>query len=214
MRAVIPVATGPLAALSQGREIKHLTPEQLTAWEQAWREFVDDSPPKRRRQRWRYFLLWLVLRYTGCRLGEALAIDDLQDIDFHRGEIRLPNLKRKGKTEHRWVPVPSRVLTEIARFWAEYPSMRGQTFADTKQGAFRRYSRVVFRETAKKAGIPASLSHPHVLRHSRAIELLRAGVPVTAVQQLLGHAYLSTTAVYLKLSGQEIRQALQMAGII
>ena len=160
--------------------------------------------------------MWLVLRYTGCRLGEALLIDDVQDLDFRRGEIRLVNLKRRGrgKTEHRWVPVPQKVLAEIARFWAEYPELRGKTFQDTPQGSFRRYSREVFKETAKRAGIPASLSHPHVLRHSRAIELLRAGVPVTAVQQLLGHAYLSTTAVYLRLSGQEIRQALQMAGMI
>ncbi len=197
-----------------GVGIKHLTPEQLSQWESAWQRLLTESPRGRRRQRWRHFLLWLVLRYTGCRLGEALQIKDEEDIDFYRNEIRLPNLKRKGKTEHRWVPAPSKVFTEIARFWAEYPDMRGTTFADTEGGAFRRYCRELFRKTAGKAGIPKELSHPHVLRHSRAIELLRAGIPVTAVQQLLGHAYLSTTAIYLRLSGQEVKQLLQAAGMI
>ena len=214
MKLISAGSLGPLDIFGRGQCIKHLSPEQLKVWERTWQDWLDESPPGLRKKRWRYFLLWLVLRYTGCRLGEALLIRDQEDLDFRRGEIRLVNLKRKNKTEHRWVPVPQRVLAEIARFWAEYPELRGKTFQDTKQGAFRRYCREVFKETAGKAGIPASLSHPHVLRHSRAIELLRAGVPVTAVQQLLGHAYLSTTAIYLRLSGQEIRQALIAAGLI
>ncbi len=92
--------------------------------------------------------------------------------------------------------------------------MRGATFTDTKGGTFRRYCREMFRKTAEEAGIPKEMSHPHVLRHSRAIELLRAGIPVTAVQLLLGHTYLSTTAIYLRISGQEVKQPLQAAGMI
>ena len=52
----------------------------------------------------------------------------------------------------------------------------------------------------KHNGIPKELAHPHILRHTRAIELLRAGVPVTVVQDLLGHSALTTTAVYLRIS--------------
>ena len=214
MSVLVP-AGGSLVFLDRGQyRIKHLTPEQLSQWESAWQRLLAESTEGRRRQRWRHFLLWLVLRYTGCRLGEALQIKDEEDLDFYRSEIRLPNLKRRGKTEYRWVPVPSKVFTEIARFWAEYPDMRGATFADTEGGSFRRYCREMFRKTAKEAGIPPELSHPHVLRHSRAIELLRAGIPVTAVQQLLGHAHLSTTAIYLRLSGQEVKQLLQAAGLV
>ncbi|CAD7775508.1 Tyrosine recombinase XerD [Candidatus Methanoperedenaceae archaeon GB37] len=63
----------------------------------------------------------------------------------------------------------------------------------------------MFYERAKEADIPKDLAHPHILRHTRAIELLRAGVPVTIVQDLLGHSALTTTAVYLRISGQEAR---------
>jgi site-specific recombinase XerD len=57
-------------------------------------------------------------------------------------------------------------------------------------------------------------SHPHVLRHTRAMEMVRAGVPLTIVQQILGHANLNTTAVYLQFSGQEAKAILKERGLI
>jgi len=59
--------------------------------------------------------------------------------------------------------------------------MRGRIF-HLAQGNFRRK----FYELAKVACIPKELGHPHILRHSRAIELLKAGVPVTIVQGSIG----------------------------
>ena len=55
--------------------------------------------------------------------------------------------------------------------------------------------------------------HPHTLRHTRAVELLNAGIPVTAVQDLLGHSSLLTTAQYLRLSGQDIENMLRGKGL-
>ena len=72
----------------------------------------------------------------------------------------------------------------------------------------------VFRKLALKAGIPAELAHPHILRHTRAIELLRNDVPITIVQCILGHASLSTTAVYLRYSSVETKQILKNRGVI
>jgi site-specific recombinase XerD len=57
-------------------------------------------------------------------------------------------------------------------------------------------------------------AHPHVLRHTRAMELVRAGVPLTIVQQILGHSNLNTTAVYLQFSGQEAKAILKERGLI
>jgi molybdate transport system regulatory protein len=66
----------------------------------------------------------------------------------------------------------------------------------------------------KKAHIDKKLAHPHTLRHTRAIELLKAQVPVTIVQQILGHASLSTTAMYLRYSASETRRILKDRGVI
>jgi len=52
------------------------------------------------------------------------------------------------------------------------------------------------------------------LRYTKAIELLRAGVPVILVQDQLIHAYLTTTAVYLRISGQEAREILREIGLV
>jgi len=51
-------------------------------------------------------------------------------------------------------------------------------------------------------------------RHTRAIELLRAGVPVTIVQEILGHSTLNTTAVYLRFTAEEKKIIMREKGMI
>jgi site-specific recombinase XerD len=70
----------------------------------------------------------------------------------------------------------------------------------------------------KEAGIPKALAHPHILRQpprrTQAIELLKAGLPVTVAQDLPGYSALTTTAVYLRLSDQEANSMLKDKGFI
>lgn len=135
------------------------------------------------------------------------GLDDNNDVDFRRGELRLATLKRTGKKkETRIIPVPLNVTSGISSFWGHFPDMKGKVFRMVPM-SFRR----MFYLRAKEAGIPQDLAHPHILRHTRAIELLRGGIPVTVVQDLLGHASLTTTAVYLRLSGQEAKSILNAA---
>ena len=74
--------------------------------------------------------------------------------------------------------------------------------------------RKMFYRLAKEACLPQDSGHPHILRHPYCIELLRAGVPVTVVRDLVGHASLNTTAIYLRLSGNEAKQILKDRGLI
>jgi site-specific recombinase XerD len=64
------------------------------------------------------------------------------------------------------------------------------------------------------SGFSKTLSPTLVLRHTRALEMIRAGVPLMIVQQILGHAYLNTTAIYLQFSGQEAKSILKDRGLI
>jgi len=75
-----------------------------------------------------------------------------------------------------------------------------------------------FYELADKAGLLLQefaigkselFPDPHSLRHTRAVKLLSAGIPVTNVQELLGHASLLMTAQYLRLSRQDIENLLR-----
>ena len=192
--------------------VQYLTEVQANSLTEAFEVWFDKSPSKAKRKiRGRYWLAYLVLRFTGARIGEVLRIDDTTDIDFRNAEIKLITLKRQnGKRKAtRIVPVAANVTSEIATYIAEFPEQRGRVFR-LDQGNFRR----IFYDRAEEAGLPKELSHPHILRHTRAVELLRAGVPVTIVQDMMGHSALTTTAIYLKISGQEAKGILREKGLI
>ncbi|WP_243367382.1 tyrosine-type recombinase/integrase [Fundidesulfovibrio soli] len=103
---------------------------------------------------------------------------------------------------------------------AAYPESRGKVFS-VDPNNFRK----VFYEIAKEAkllkeegirqdGSRELFPHPHTLRHTRAIELLKAGVPVPVVQDLLGHSSMLTTAQYVRLSGQDAKQLMKQLGLL
>jgi site-specific recombinase XerD len=72
----------------------------------------------------------------------------------------------------------------------------------------------IFENLCSSAGIPKDLAYPHVLRHTRTLELVQAGVSLTIVQKILGHSNLNTTATYFKFSGQEAEQILKDRGLL
>ena len=196
-----------------GNVPNYLTESQLNnliATFQSWYDSKTISNTKRR-IRGRYWLVFLTLRFTGARISEVINIKH-EDIDFRNAEIRLITLKRhnpKKRGQYRIVPVPPNLTSEIANYIVEYPHMRDKVFKVDRSNFNK-----VFKERCLEAGIPKELAHPHILRHTRAIELLRAGVPVTIVQDLLGHSALTTTAIYLKISGQEAKGILREKGLI
>jgi len=195
-----------------GRPISYLSEGEVEALTKAFEQWYGSAKKRHvRRARGRYWLVYLVLRFTGARIGEVLLLDETRDVDFRRGEIRLQTLKsHRGKRRPtRVVPVRLNVTSEIDTYLAEFPEIRGKTFG-LQQSNFRRR----FYERATEAKVQRENAHPHILRHTRAMELLRAGVPVTLVQDILGHSALTTTAAYLRISGQEARSVLQDKGII
>jgi len=195
--------------MPKGSNIQYLNDDEVNRLTEAWMAWYESKEKHvRRQERGRYWLTFLTLRYTGARHGEVYKIDDKTDIDFRNYEIRIKTLKQK-KQQYRIVPVPAELISEIARYIAEYPEMKGKVFI-LNQTNFRKK----FYEISAKANIPKERSHPHILRHTRAIELLRAGVPVTIVQNLLGHSALTTTAMYLRFSNAEARQILKEKGLI
>ena len=192
-----------------GRRLpSYLTEPQVNALARSFQVWFDGAPPRWRRSRARHWAVFLVLRFSGARLGEILRLDDTSDINWREGEIRVSTLKRRGPAS-RTVFLPQQVLTELSRLLMEFPEHRGKLFA-VHERVFRR----IFAERAQEAGLPRELSHPHVLRHTRAIEMIRAGVPLTLVQQILGHSALTTTAVYLQLFQAEAKQILKERGLI
>jgi site-specific recombinase XerD len=225
---LIPVTPKTLMAVRG--HIQYLSEHQINALTAAYQSFFDQSPtPRQYVKRGRHWLTFLVLRSTGARLMEALSLNPGTDIDYRNGELKLLTLKQKRLTDrkgkHKKLRAPSRIVPVAGNVIAEISNYRVQVSQYIEKGEVSkaevnpfRLNPATFRKTfyrlANEAGIPKDLDHPHILRHSYCIELLRAGVPVTIVQDLAGHSSLNTTAIYLRISGYEAKQILRDRGII
>jgi integrase/recombinase XerD len=159
-----------------------------------------------------------LLYATGARISEATALD-IDDLDLHGAVLPatgLPAIRLSGKGgKQRVVPVGSYArqalehylvrarpaLATAARSAAASPAVflnaRGGRL--TRQGAW-----AVLRAAAQRAGI-AEVS-PHTLRHSFATHLLDGGADVRVVQELLGHASVTTTQVYTLVTVDRLRE--------
>jgi integrase/recombinase XerC len=133
----------------------------------------------------------------GMRVSELVGLN-LADIDRSEGWLRL---RGKGKKE-RQVPVPRQAADALERYLAERPVVRDEhavilNFRGkrlTPQGV-----RGIIRLYTTCLGSDPSL-HPHSFRHAYATHLLSAGADLRAIQELLGHARLSTTQKYTQVS--------------
>ncbi|MGI5243394.1 tyrosine-type recombinase/integrase [Dactylosporangium sp. CA-139066] len=174
--------------------------------------------------RWRDRFLLVLLHETGLRLGEALGLRH-SDLRLRQGEVhvvpRLDNANRarvKG-LRGRVVPVRGVVFDAYATYMeVEYGALDSDyVFVNLFRppvGAPMRASAVekLAARLRRDAGV-ASFS-PHVLRHGFATRLLRAGVPIEVVPELLGHSSPQTTAqAYAHLTVEDHRRALYAAGV-
>ena len=195
------------------QNIDYLNEMQLKILTAKFKNFCNMAPgPWTARVRGRYFLIFLFLRYTGARISEVTGINDQTDVDYRSADVTLAVLKRHNphkKNMRKMVSIPPLAVKKLAHYLAQYPEMKGKAFAVNRSNFFK-----LFQKLTLECGFPKTLAHPHVLRHTRAMELVRAGVPLTIVQQILGHSNLNTTAVYLQFSGQEAKAILKERGLI
>ena len=157
-----------------------------------------------------------LLYATGCRVSEVAGMN-LEDIDFKHETMRV---RGKGRKE-RFVPFGSKAKEALGR----YIEVRGALLAQAPE--HKREAKVVFlnyqgtRITTRSIGrlvdkyvkecAMANDISPHSLRHSFATHLLSAGADLRAIQELLGHARLSTTQIYTHVSIDQLMQVYDKA---
>jgi integrase/recombinase XerD len=145
---------------------------------------------------------------TGARISEAVGLD-VDDIDLDAGTVLL---RGKGGKE-RVVPVGSYACEAVAAYQVRArPALasagRGTPalFLNARGGRLSRQSAwTVLRNAAERAQVRAEVS-PHTLRHSFATHLLDGGADVRVVQELLGHASVTTTQVYTLVTVDKLRE--------
>lgn len=147
---------------------------------------------------------------TGCRVSEAVGTN-LDDIDLEEKVVRLMG---KG-SKQRLVPLGSYARNSVVEYLnagrgelerrstAKVPERRALFL--NKRG--KRISRQSVWEIVKTAGERAGITkplHPHTLRHSFATHLIQGGADVRTVQELLGHASVTTTQIYTHVSPEAL----------
>ncbi len=151
-----------------------------------------------------------LLYASGMRISELVSLN-LGDVDTAGGYVRCFG---KGNKE-RLVPIHDQAAKEVQEYIEETrPKMthyKGETalFLNprgerlTRQGFWQK-----LKEYAKTANLDSQVS-PHTLRHSFATHMLNGGADLRAVQELLGHANISTTQVYTHLTSEHVRRTYE-----
>jgi integrase/recombinase XerD len=154
-----------------------------------------------------------VLYGTGARISEAVGLD-IDDLDLADRTVKLSG--KGGK--QRLVPLGSfaakalsaylvRVRPELVRQGRGTPKV----FLNSRGGGLSRQSAwTVLRNAADKAGLTTDIS-PHTLRHSFATHLMEGGADVRVVQELLGHASVTTTQIYTLVTVDQLREVYAVA---
>lgn len=192
-RAVKPPAAGR-------RLPKALTVDQVTAILDA--AGTDAEGPRGLRDR----ALLELLYSTGARISEAVGLD-IDDVDTESAAVLL---RGKGGRQ-RLVPVGRPALAALDAYLVRgRPTLsagRGAAlFLNARGGRLSRQSAwQVLQRAAGRAGIDATVS-PHTLRHSFATHLLDGGADVRVVQELLGHASVTTTQIYTLVTVGALRE--------
>ena len=152
-----------------------------------------------------------LLYAAGLRIGEATGLDR-EDLSFDGAFVRVIG---KGDRE-RLVPL-GEVALDWLRRWTGGPRERllalghvapsrgGPLFLGPRGGRLaRQQAWASVKRAAARAGLGSRVS-PHTLRHSFATHLLEGGADLRIVQELLGHASISTTQLYTHVTGERIR---------
>ncbi len=171
-----------------------MTPEQTN-------NLLDGTCRLERRNLARDQAILEVLYGCGIRAGELAGLN-LEDVDLEAGWLRV---RGKGRKE-RQVPLTSKAAAALGRYLMERKAQNERGALFLNQSGQRLSDRSIRRlvKFYATAVMGDSSVHPHSLRHAYATHLLSGGADLRSIQELLGHAQLSTTQRYTKVSLEDL----------
>ncbi|MFO7697482.1 MAG: tyrosine-type recombinase/integrase [Anaerolineae bacterium] len=148
----------------------------------------------------RVYVLLLFLLRTGARVSEAVAVD--------RRDLRMSSpyqvlIHGKGEKE-RCVPLSAELVSQLSAQLSTAPSAKNAVFLNAKGARLTRHGiahllRACVRQAVERCpSLKGRRITPHVLRHTTAMCLLRAGVDLTTIRSWLGHSSVETTHLYVE----------------
>ena len=183
------ISTNPMAAIEP---IKYEKKEFIPIGEESFeriRQSIDDIRDR---------AIFEVMYSSGCRVGEIVGLK-ISDIDLKSREI---NVLGKGN-KHRTSFISVRAVVALKEYLAIRPQSDDDHLFLTKKKPYNGIKDSMIRAILKRYNCKMDVGgnlHPHRLRHQFATEWVNKGLPVTELQQILGHANLRTTQEYYELS--------------
>ncbi|MEY3378821.1 MAG: hypothetical protein RLZZ125_398 [Actinomycetota bacterium] len=158
-----------------------------------------------------------LLYATGARVSEiiSLNVEDVRQSEAQSGEITTIRLFGKGRKE-RIVPMGTFAKKAVEDYLVRLrPTLlkgdQKALFLNVRGGRISRQSAWnIVLDTAERCGLSGRVS-PHALRHSFATHLLDGGADIRVVQELLGHASVSTTQIYTLVTIDKLRESFALA---
>lgn len=142
-------------------------------------------------------LFCLTLYYTGCRISEALGMQR-HDLDREMNVVLIRSLKKRGKNEIRRIPIPEFLAKELRNVTSPEDDPHFWSFSRTT--GWR-----IIKAAMKDAEIFGVHATTKGLRHGFGVRGVLGQVPLTLIQNWMGHADLETTAIYLAVRDEEER---------
>lgn len=140
-----------------------------------------------------------LLFYSGVRISEALALT-FEGMDKAESVILVRCLKKRGKVVTRRVPVPEALIQRLEDFCG---AKTGRLWDFGRRTGWR-----IIKSAMIQAGIHGIPACPRGLRHGFGVRAAMSNVPINVIQRWMGHAFPSTTAIYLAIQGTEERKLI------
>jgi tyrosine recombinase XerC len=194
--------TNPILSVSSPKLDKHL-PQFLT--EEEVTRLIESSLPKNE-MGLRDRAILETFYSTGMRISELVSLSQ-DDLDFIGGVVKL---KGKGKKE-RIAPIGDKAISSLRDYLEKRKRQASAVFLNKRGTRITdRGVRNIVGKYLKLSGTKKGVS-PHTLRHSFATHLLNRGADLRTVQELLGHANLSSTQIYTHLTTEKLKNVYDKA---
>jgi len=175
---------------------KRSTQPGITYLEKPELDALLNAPDCRTAQGHRDYTLLLFLYNSGARASEASNLR-IMDIDWYANSVRIIGKGNKYRTCPLWWDTMKQLRLMIARREAEsrvFLNRRDRPI--TRFGIHKMVKRHALKATEQAPSLSTKRISPHVIRHTTATHLLRAGVDINTIRAWLGHAALTTTNIY------------------
>jgi molybdate transport system regulatory protein len=199
-----PEIPNPARIYAAAEQSRCLDLTQLAKLEQAFRSWAEASTRADVQvSRKRILLIFLLIRYTGGRLNEVLALDPSRDIDVSKRVVRYGDAPSSESWSRRDVQISEELMQDIQAALDDpaFAEQRG-AWLQVDAGHVRRK----FYERAADCGFSQDLASPNAIRRARAVELMHNNVPLPVVQRILGHSTPNLTASLVAFSDEDIHQ--------